>query len=85
MKANPDKCYFIFSTDHKINLSFENETIFNSPCEKLLGVSLDSSLTFGSRINDICKMTGLKLNALARTTSYPDFNKKQLILYTFFM
>ena len=45
MKANPDKCYFICSTDDKVNITIENQKICNSPCEKLLSVRFDSKLT----------------------------------------
>ena len=85
IKANPDKCHFICSTDDKVNIIVENQKICNSPCEKLLGVRFDSKLTFDAHINDICKKAGLKLNALARITPYMDLNKKRLLLNAFFM
>ena len=85
MKANPDKCHFICSTDDKVNITVENQKICNSPCEKLLGVRFDSKLTFDAHINDICKKAGLKLNALARITPYMDLNKKRLLLNAFFL
>ena len=85
MKANPGKCYFICSTDNKVNIIVENKKICNSPCEKLLGVRFDSKLTFDAHINDICKKAGLKLNALARITPYMDLNNKRLLLNGFFM
>ena len=37
MKANPDKCHFICSSNKKLNIVTEH-TISNSNCEKLLGV-----------------------------------------------
>ena len=36
MKANPDKCHFICSTNDTVNLIVENQIIDNSKCEKLL-------------------------------------------------
>ena len=44
MKANPDKCHFICSTNYTINLVVENQMIGNSKCEKLLGVRFDYKL-----------------------------------------
>ena len=85
MKANPDRCHFICSTDDKVNITVENQKICNSPCEKLLGVRFDSKLTFDAHINEICKKAGLKLDALARITPYMDSNKKRLLLNEFFM
>ena len=34
MKANPDKCYFICSSDDKVNITVENQKICSSSCEK---------------------------------------------------
>ena len=79
MKADPDRCHFICSTDDKVNITVENQKICNSPCEKLLGVRFDSKLTFDAHINDICKKASLKLNALARITPYMNLNRKILL------
>ena len=54
VKTNPDKCHSICSTDDKVNVAAENQKIFSSPCEKTLGVRLDSNLIFSPHINDIC-------------------------------
>ena len=85
MKANPDKFHLICSTDDKVNVIVENLKIFNSPCKKLLGIRFDSKLTFDGHINDICKKSGLKLNAVARITPYMDLNIKRLLLNAFFV
>ena len=73
MKANPDKCHFICSTEDKVNLIVDNQNICNSPCKKLLGVRFASKLTFDAHIND-CKNADLSLNALARITPYVDLS-----------
>ena len=70
MKVNPGKCHFICSIDDKVNTIVENQKICNSPCQKLLGVRLDSNLTFDAHINGICKKADLNLNTLARITSW---------------
>ena len=70
MKAYPNKCHFICSTDDKVNIIVENQKKFNSPCEKLLGVIFNSKLTVDPHINDVCKKAGPKLNALASVTPY---------------
>ena len=41
MKATPDKCHSICSTDDKVNIIVENLKICNSPWEKLLGVTFN--------------------------------------------
>ena len=46
MKANPNKCYFICSSNLKTSIMIENQQIHNSTCEKLLVVFFDSKWTF---------------------------------------
>ena len=79
MKANPEKCHFICSTDDKVNIILKYPKILkyvNSPCQKL---------TFYDHINDICKNAGFKLYTLARITPCLDLNEKRLLLNAFFM
>ena len=38
MKANLNKCLFICSSNEKLNMVIEDQTISNSNCEKLLDV-----------------------------------------------
>ena len=46
MKANPDKCHFLMSSDENINLMIEDQAISNSKCQKLLGIKIDIRLSF---------------------------------------
>ena len=85
MKANPDKCQFIGSTNDTVNLITENQIIENSKYQKLLGVKFDYKLTFNAHIDDICKKGGLKFNALPRIAPNLDFNKTRLLVNAFFM
>ena len=62
MKANPNKCHFICSSNKKLNIVIEDQTISNSNCEKLLGVLVDSKLTFKPQVDSICRKAGVKLN-----------------------
>ena len=55
MKSNPDKCNFICSTSKKVSLIVESKEINNSAYERLLGVKIDSKLSFNIHIDDICK------------------------------
>ena len=63
----------------------ENKEICNSSYEKLLGVTIDTKLSFNIHIDSICKKAGLKLNALSRITPYLDFSKKKLLINAFFL
>ena len=46
MKSNPDNCNFISSTSKNVSLIVENREINNSTHERLLGVKIDSKLSF---------------------------------------
>ena len=55
IKANPDNCHFLCSSNRLISLTIENQNkIKNSKFEKLLGIKLDSKLNFNSHIREIC-------------------------------
>ena len=62
----------------------ENRKIHNSTCEKLLDVFFDNKSNFQSHRDNICKKAAHKLNAISRTTTYMDFNKRKLVVNAFF-
>ena len=72
MVLNPGKFHYIVIGDddpsHKITLN--NNEIASSNEEKLLGIFLDSKLSFGSHITSLCKKAGQKPSALARINPY---------------
>ena len=76
MKANPDKCYFIYSSSVKTSIMIEKDKISNSSCEELLGVFFNCKLAFQSCTDNICIKASQKLNGISRITRYIDFNKK---------
>ena len=62
----------------------ENQQIYNSTCEKLLGVFFASKLAFQPHIDNICKRAAHKLNVISRITPSIDFNSRKLVVNTFF-
>ena len=84
MKANPDKCHFLCSTNSEVSLTIENQKIKNSKFQKLLGIKLDSKLNLNSHMYDICQKAGQKLNAITRITPYMDFVKRRLLVNALF-
>ena len=76
MKSNLDKCNFICSTSKKVSLIVENKEINNSTHDRLSEVKIDSKLSFNTHIDDICKKSSLKLNALSRIILHKTFFKK---------
>ena len=56
MKANPDKCHFLMSSDENINLMIEDQAISNSKCQKLLGIKIDNKLSFNEHLDELEKL-----------------------------
>ena len=84
MKANPDKCHFLCSSNSEVSLTIETQKIKNNKFEKLLDIKLHSKLNFNSHIHEICQKPGQKLNAISRITPSMDFAKRRLLVNSFF-
>ena len=85
MKVNKDKCHFLVSdniTEH-FWAKVDDELIWESREEKLLGVIIDKNLNFNSHLITLCKKVGQKVTALARIMRFLPFDKRRLILKTF--
>ena len=83
MKANPEKCHVILSSNTQKEIRFANASITSSPNQKLLGIALDSYLEFEEHINKICNIVNKKLNALYRSGSHTSFDKRKVLLRAF--
>ena len=84
MKGNEDKCHVILSSQDNVHLNIGAAQIENSKSQKLLGINIDSILTFEEHINRICKKASAKLNALGRILYYMDPLKRRLLVNAFF-
>ena len=51
--------------------------------QMLLGITIDSNLSFEEHINNLCKKASQKLNALARMAGYMDIQKRKSIMKSF--
>ena len=54
MKANPEKCHVILSSNTQREIRLANASVATS--EKLLGITLESELKFKEHINKICNI-----------------------------
>ena len=67
LKANPDKFHLILSNpDDRVFIKVENYKIYNSDCEKLLGIKIDDELSFSNHVAGLCSKASQKLHALTR-------------------
>ena len=61
---------FILSTDKQVHVDIDTAQIENSHHEKLLGVTIDSKLTFEIHVQQICGKGNSKFKALVRTAPF---------------
>ena len=82
-KANASKCHFFLSPYKPVTIKIKESAIESSNSGKLLGVTIDSKLSFDDHITILCRKTSQKLHALSRVASYMSFDKKRILLKTF--
>ena len=80
MKINSGKSHIPFSGNDNISTNIDNHTIISENMNELLGIILDSKLSFEDHINQLCKKTSQKLNALARITLYMCLEKWKTVV-----
>ena len=83
MKANTDKSHILLSGKNKQAANIDGHQIISEDEQVLLGVTIDSHLTFESHINNSCKKSSAKLNVLARISGYMDITKRRIIMKSF--
>ena len=86
MKVNAEKCHLIVS-GHKHGhtwIKLVNEMIWEENNVKRLGIQIDSQLKFDNHVQNSCSKAGRKLSALTRMVPYLSFNKKIILLKSFF-
>ena len=84
MKGNADKCQILVSSNEKVTIKIRSHEIANTKREKLLGVHLDSGLSFDYHISEICNEASRKVCALTRVTSGMSLSKKRSLMNVFF-
>ena len=83
MKANADKCHLLVTGNYEVSANINEFKIESSKKEKLLGVSIDTTLSFEHHITSLCKKASQKLHALARIAHYMDFEKRRSLMKAF--
>ena len=83
MNINSDKSHLLLSGNNNFVAKVDNFEIQSEKQQELLGIVIDSNLSFEDHINNICKKASQKLNALARVSSYMDIHKRKLLMKSF--
>ena len=83
MKINTSKSHLLMAGNKQTIAKIDNYYIESESYQELLGIIIDSNLTFETHINNICKKANRKLNALARVSSYMNTPKRIILMKTF--
>ena len=83
MKANTDKSHVLLSGNSNLSANIDGNVIESEGNQVLLGINIDSNLSFNKHINNLCKKASAKRNALARIAGYVDFPKRRFIMKAF--
>ena len=86
MKANADKCHLLVTGNYETSPNINEFEIESSEEEKILGISIDTTLSFEHYVLFILhlyKKASQKLHALARTAHYMDFKKRRSLMKPF--
>ena len=83
-QGNTNKYHVLFSTDKQVQVNLGNAQIENTQNEKLLGIIIDSKLSFDKHIKQICSRTSAKLKILPRIGPFMNITKRKILMNAFF-
>ena len=83
IKANADKCHLLVTGNYEVSTNINEFESESNKKEKLLGISIDTTLSFGHHIISLCKKASRKLHMLARITHYMDCEKQRFLMKAF--
>ena len=83
MKTNADKCQLLVSTNSAVSANNGEFVINNGNEEKLLGIKIDTKLSFENHISSLCKTVSQKLHALAIILNYMGLSKRKCLTKAF--
>ena len=83
MKVNTGKSQLLVSGNVRATTKNDNNYTESEKEQVLLGITIDSNLTFENHINNICKKASQKLNVLARVAPYVNMQKRRIIMKSF--
>ena len=86
LKANPDKFGLLLSDpNEKLSIKIDNSNIINALCQKLLGITFDSKLTFKTHVSNLCIKASNKLHALSRVSHYMTLKQRKVVMQSFIL
>ena len=86
MKLNSSKCHLLVC-GHKFEsmiCKIGNSQVVETHVVKLLGIKIESELTFNNYMEEVCKKASQKLNALSRLCKFLPFHRRRILMQAFF-
>ena len=83
MKVNFGKSHLLLSGNSRAAAMIDNSYIELEEKQVLLGITIDSNLTFENHTNIICQKTSQKLHALERIAPYMNIQKRRTVMKSF--
>ena len=80
MKINSGKSRILLSGNGHVSVHIDNNAITSENKNELLGIVLDSKLSFEDHVNGHCKKASQKLNALARIAPNMYQKKRKIVM-----
>ena len=77
------KSHFLLSPYETKSIQIQNSCIKASFSEELLGIKIDSNLTFHNHITSLCSKANKKLSALSRVSKYMNTNKRHMLMKSY--
>ncbi|NRA91023.1 MAG: hypothetical protein HRU43_07880, partial [Simkaniaceae bacterium] len=86
LMANSDKFHLLLSDpNEELSIKVGSSNIKNTQCQKLLGIILDSKLTFKTHVSNLCTKASNKLHALSRISHYMTLKQRKVIMQSFIL
>ena len=80
MEVNTEKTNLLVSGNVSATAKIDNNYTESEKEQVLLGITIDSNVTFENHINNICRRASQELNALARVAPYMNMQKRRIIM-----
>ena len=77
VKANASTCLFFLLPHKPVTIKIKGSAIESSKSEDLLGVTINSKLSFDDHITILCRKTSQKRHAFSKEASHMSFHKKK--------
>ena len=86
MKLNSSECKLLVCGHEFESMicKIENAQLIETHIVKLLGIQIDTELTFNSQIKTLCKKASQKLNALSRLCALLPSHRRKMLMQAFF-